>query len=42
MMLVLAALAAMLAGAGPAEAKDPTGKYVAVLDPAHGGRDEGV
>jgi len=42
MMLVLAALAAMLAGAGPAEAKDPAGKYVAVLDPAHGGRDEGV
>src|SRR5512136_346654 len=23
-------------------AKDPTGKYVVVIDPAHGGKDEGV
>ena len=41
-MFVLAALAAMPAGVGPAEAKDPTGRFVAVLDPAHGGKDEGV
>ena len=25
-----------------ASAKDPTGKYVVVIDPAHGGKDEGV
>ncbi|NPV03316.1 MAG: N-acetylmuramoyl-L-alanine amidase [Syntrophaceae bacterium] len=39
---VLCALAAMLAWGGPAEAKDPTGKFVTVIDPAHGGKDEGV
>jgi N-acetylmuramoyl-L-alanine amidase len=26
----------------PVSAKDPTGKYVVVIDPAHGGKDEGV
>ena len=42
-MFALAALAAAaVAWAGPAEAKDPTGKFVLVLDPAHGGQDDGV
>jgi len=42
-MFVLAALAAAaMVWGGPAEAKDPAGKFVAVLDPAHGGKDEGV
>jgi N-acetylmuramoyl-L-alanine amidase len=42
-MFVLAALAAAaVAWTGPAEAKDPTGKWVLVIDPAHGGKDDGV
>jgi len=42
-IFVLAALAAAaMLSANPAEAKDPTGKYVLVVDPAHGGKDDGV
>lgn len=42
-MFALAALtAAAVVYATPAEAKDTTGKYVLVVDPAHGGQDEGV
>jgi N-acetylmuramoyl-L-alanine amidase len=42
-VFVLAALAAAaLVTADPAGAKDPTGKWVLVIDPAHGGKDDGV
>ncbi len=42
-MFVLAALAAAaLISTTNAEAKDPTGKFVLVIDPAHGGKDDGV
>ncbi len=42
-LFVLAALAAAaLVTADPAGAKDPTGKWVLVIDPAHGGKDDGV
>jgi len=42
-MFMLAALAAAaLISATNAEAKDPTGKFVLVIDPAHGGKDDGV
>lgn len=34
--------AAALISADPAGAKDPSGKLVLVIDPAHGGKDEGV
>lgn len=40
---MLAALAAAaLISATNAEAKDPTGKFVLMIDPAHGGKDDGV
>lgn len=42
-MFVLAVLAAAaLISSTNAEAKDPTGKFVLVIDPAHGGKDDGV
>lgn len=40
--VLLAVLAAWMVLPPPATAKDPTGKVVVVIDPAHGGRDEGV
>lgn len=42
-MFVLAVLAAAaLISSTNAEAKDPTGKFVLMIDPAHGGKDDGV
>lgn len=42
LLLSAALAAAALTPAEPVEAVDPTGKRVLVIDPAHGGKDEGV